>query len=95
MWKISLLIFCATNCVLAVQRFDTQPHDEEVNPTDEVILPCTIFGKSSKAECRWQKDGQAIGIHDNKYEFAGRHKDGDCSLRIFDADIKYDDGKIH
>jgi hypothetical protein len=35
---------------------------------------------------------QPIGIHNGKYEWASRPSSGDCSLKIMNVDIKFDDG---
>ncbi len=55
-----------------------------------LIMPCVIADK--KGDCRWEKDGNPVGIYPNKYEWAGSPEKGDCSLRILDADLEYDDG---
>ena len=35
---------------------------------------------------------QPIGLHPGKYEWAGRQGSGDCSFRIREVDIQFDDG---
>ena len=35
---------------------------------------------------------QPIGLHPGKYEWAGRHAGGDCSFKINEVNIQYDDG---
>ena len=52
---------------------------------------------NKRGECRWEKDGQPVGIHPGKYEWAGNSKEspaesGDCSLKILDANLEFDDG---
>ena len=53
-------------------------------------MPCVISNK--KGECRWEKDGNPVGMYPTKYEWAGSAEKGDCSLRILDANLEYDDG---
>jgi hypothetical protein len=36
---------------------------------------------------------QPIGIHNGKYEWASRPSTGDCSLKVMNVDIKFDDGE--
>lgn len=54
------------------------------------MIICKVNDK--QGECRWEKDGSPIGIYLNKYEWAGSPEDGDCSLKIFNASLEYDDG---
>lgn len=35
---------------------------------------------------------QPIGLHPGKYEWAGRQAGGDCSFKINEVNIQYDDG---
>ncbi len=74
----------------AIQTWSQQPRYQEVNPKGTVILPCTILNK--KGECRWEHDGSPIGIYPQKYEWSATPETGDCSLRILDASLEYDDG---
>ena len=53
-------------------------------------MPCVILEK--KGECRWERDGNPVGIFPGKYEWSGSPETGDCSLRILDANLEYDDG---
>lgn len=53
-------------------------------------MPCVIANK--KGECRWEKDGSPVGMYPTKYEWAGAPEKGDCSLRVLDASLEYDDG---
>ena len=81
--------------ILAVQTWSEQPMYQEVNPGGQVIMPCIVLNK--RGECRWERDGQPVGIHPGKYEWAGASTDassdpGDCSLRILDASLDFDDG---
>ena len=73
----------------AIQTWSQQPRYQEVNPKGTVILPCNILNK--KGECRWEHDGSPIGIQPQKYEWSSTET-GDCSLRIIDASLEYDDG---
>ena len=80
------------------QEWSEQPKYQEVNPGGQVVMPCIVLNK--KGECRWERDGNPVGIYPGKYEWAGVSKnsdnaaldDGDCSLRILDANLEYDDG---
>ncbi|QQP57352.1 Uncharacterized protein FKW44_002301, partial [Caligus rogercresseyi] len=62
------------------QSWTKEPSYIEVNPEGTVILPCLVSGK--KGECRWEKDSSPIGI------FLQR----DCSLRVLNSSIEFDDG---
>ena len=75
------------------QTWSEQPANQEVNPSGDVVLRCAI--RAMRGECRWEKDGTPVGIFPGKYEWAsgkGSPADGDCSLRIRDARLAYDDG---
>ena len=74
----------------AIQTWGQQPRYQEVNPAGTVILPCKIVNK--KGECRWEHDGSPIGIYPQKYEWSSTPETGDCSLKITDASLEYDDG---
>ena len=79
-----------------LQQWSKQPVYQEVNPGGDVIMPCIIQNK--RGECRWERDGQPVGIHPGKYEWAGASSEGgseasgDCSLKILDANLEFDDG---
>ena len=53
-------------------------------------MPCVIIDK--KGECRWERDGNPVGIFPTKYEWNGAPDAGDCSLKILDANLEFDDG---
>ena len=53
-------------------------------------MPCVIIDK--KGECRWERDGNPVGIFPTKYEWNGAPDSGDCSLKILDANLEFDDG---
>ena len=74
----------------SLQKWAQQPRYQEVNPRGTIILPCVILNK--KGECRWEKDGTPVGIYPHKYEWSSLPENGDCSLRILDANLEYDDG---
>ena len=67
-----------------------QPTYQEVNPRGDTVIICKVDDK--QGECRWEKDGSPIGIYLNKYEWSGSPEAGDCSLKIFNASLEYDDG---
>lgn len=75
---------------LAVQTWVEQPRYQEVNPKGNLRLPCVV--NDLRGECRWEKDGSPVGIFPGKYEWAGEPSVGDCSLRVLDAQLQYDDG---
>ncbi len=85
-----LILSSYFTAVHAGQQWSEQPRYQEVNPHGSVILPCLIQDK--KGECRWEKDGAPVGIYPTKYEWAGSPEAGDCSLKVFDANLEYDDG---
>ena len=75
------------------QSFDSEPTHTEVNPGEVGVLTCTVFDKDRDSLCRWQKDGISIRVPQvGKYEWQSSPDGGDCSLRITDADINFDDG---
>ncbi len=74
----------------AIQSWQEQPRYTEVNPTGQVVLKCQVADK--KGDCRWEKDGQPVGIYPGKYVWAGAPERGDCSLRVFNASLEFDDG---
>ena len=81
--------------IFAKQSFDQEPPKIiEVNPGQDVILPCRIFDKSRNSVCNWQKDGYPISLQRGKYQWDGERQRGDCSLKIIKADINFDNGKI-
>ena len=80
---------------LVTQSFQREPEYLEINPGANALMECTVFGKSHSSLCIWQKDEKPIRMQqDGKYEWFGGQEHGDCSLKIFKADIDYDDGKI-
>ena len=85
-----LFHFFVPGLSVALQTWSRQPHYQEVNPKGTVILPCVIQGK--KGECRWERDGIPIGIYPQKYEWSSTPETGDCSLKVTDASLEYDDG---
>ena len=86
----SLLSVAALSSVAAVQEFISVPTYSEVNPGQSVTLVCEVAHKGG--ECRWEKDGNPVGIFEDKYEWAGNLNEGNCSLAILDASSEYDDG---
>ncbi|CAG0893202.1 unnamed protein product [Cyprideis torosa] len=74
----------------ARQAFEREPSYTEINPGGTEVLHCRIY--ELRGECSWQKDGKPVGIYKNKYEWAGNPDLGDCSLRVLNADLDFDDG---
>ena len=81
---------CLMPSVLGLQSFLETPTYSEVNRGSSVVLQCYVLGKGG--ECRWEKDGNPVGIFREKYEWAGKVESGNCSLVIMDASSEYDDG---
>lgn len=73
-----------------LQSWVEQPRYTEVNPNGTVVLTCKVMDKGG--ECRWEKDGFPLGIYPGKYEWASQPEKGDCSLRIVNASLDFDDG---
>lgn len=59
-----------------------------MNPGGTKVLRCLVDRK--RGECRWTKNGQPAGIFHGKYEWAGEPKEGDCSLRVMNANLEHD-----
>ena len=74
----------------ALQRFSAVPTYTEVNPGQQAVLLCQVENKGG--ECRWEKDGQPVGLFPGKYEWAGQVEAGNCSLAILDLSAEFDDG---
>ena len=74
----------------AVQKFLEPPTYREVNPGGDAVLPCVVT--DLKGECRWEKDGEPMGLYPGKYEWVGNPKEGECSLRVKAASMEYDNG---
>jgi len=88
---LTLLLFSyCSKSVLAIQKWTEQPRYQEVNPHGMVVMSCLIAHK--KGECRWERDGDPVGIYPTKYEWSGNPEDGDCSLKILDSSLEFDDG---
>jgi len=85
-----IFISCIFGAATALQSFIEIPTYSEVNPGYDVVLLCQI--KNKGGECRWEKDGNPVGIFKDKYEWAGDLSSGNCSLRILDSSSEYDDG---
>jgi len=82
--------------VFSLQQWAEQPESTFVNPGGEVLLACKIINK--KGDCRWEqkKDNghtQPLGFYKGKREWAGDSDQGDCSIRIFNAEYDYDNGR--
>ncbi len=72
------------------QTWLQQPRYQEVNPGGDAKMECLI--NDIRGECRWEKDGIPLTVYPGKYEWAGSPEGGDCSLRVIDAQLEYDDG---
>ncbi|XP_043221154.1 kin of IRRE-like protein 3 isoform X1 [Amphibalanus amphitrite] len=86
----AVLLLTALSAAGALQTFEQQPQYTEVNPGQTTVLHCKVYNKAG--QCSWQKDGYPIGPEQDKYEWAESPDQGDCSIRIIGADLKYDDG---
>jgi len=88
---VAALSLNSASCDVQQQTWSEQPANREVNPGGDVLLSCVI--NDMRGQCRWEKDGTPVGIFPGKYEWAnGDLESGDCSLRILDAKLAYDDG---
>ena len=74
----------------AIQTWLARPMYQEVNPGGAIDITCRVDNK--EGECRWEKSGNPIGIFPGKYEWSGSPEDGDCTLRVINASLEYDDG---
>ena len=57
-----------------------------------ICIQLILISISKKGECRWERDGDPVGIYPTKYEWSGNPEDGDCSLKILDSSLEFDDG---
>ena len=89
---VVIALFGYANGASLVQSWAEQPRYQEANPGGQVVMSCVVLNK--RGECRWERDGKPVGIHAGKYEWAaaGRNDPGDCSLRVFNASLEFDDG---
>jgi hypothetical protein len=90
--SVQLLLAAAAlfSPVASVQKFLEPPTYREVNPGGDAVLPCVVA--DLKGECRWEKDGEPVGIYPEKYEWVGEPQKGECSLRVRNASMEYDNG---
>ncbi|XP_076333580.1 irregular chiasm C-roughest protein-like isoform X1 [Tachypleus tridentatus] len=86
LWIINLIIITG----YALQDFDIMPNDSEVDPGMTATLTCRV--RNRRGECVWLKDGEVVGRISNKYIFEKQPSDGDCSIRITNANLEMDDG---
>ena len=94
--SLVILLSLVVSGVSSVQRWEEEPSSSFVNPGGEVSLACRIANK--KGDCRWemrQADGSTspLGIYPGKREWAGDRDQGDCSIRILEADYNIDNGR--
>jgi hypothetical protein len=89
---LRLLLLCTfiLKSASAIQKFLEPPTYREVNPGGDAVLPCVVA--DIKGECRWEKDGEPVGLYEGKYEWVGRPEEGECSLRVRAASMEYDNG---
>ena len=58
-----------------------------------VVTECVLlFISISIHPCFYYQYLQPIGLHPGKYDWAGRQAGGDCSFKINEVNIQYDDG---
>ena len=93
--KVFLFLF-ALSPLNGEQRWAEEPSSVFVNPGGSTVLSCVITDKGG--DCRWEKRtlgglSVPVGIYPGKYEWAGDTEEGDCSLRIREADYHYDNGR--
>lgn len=89
-WCLLIALTLWRSC-LAEQRFAEEPaRYQEVSQGDDARLRCRVQDK--RGQCIWQKDRKPVGMHQDKYEWAGSN-DGDCSLLVKRASLDFDDGE--
>ena len=86
----TIIALITINIALCSQQWDEEPGYKEVNPGGAVVMVCKV--KNKKGECRWERDNTPIAAFAGKYEWAGDQSKGDCSLRILQANLEYDNG---
>ena len=86
----AFIVLITLKLALGTQEWDEEPGYKEVNPGGEVVMVCKV--KNKKGECRWERDNTPIAAFAGKYEWAGDQNKGDCSLRILQANLEYDNG---
>ncbi|XP_040581956.1 irregular chiasm C-roughest protein isoform X1 [Lepeophtheirus salmonis] len=86
---IALVILFVLHTAHSQQQWIEQPSYSEVNPGGSIIMKCIIANKIG--ECRWEKNGTPVGIYKSKYEWYKTPETGDCSLKIYDASLEFDD----
>lgn len=86
----ALIVLITLTLTLSTQQWDEEPGYKEVNPGGEIVMVCKV--KNKKGECRWERDNTPIAAFAGKYEWAGDQSKGDCSLRILQANLEYDNG---
>ncbi len=87
---LAAALLASARAAAAVQTWSEQPRYQEVNPGGEARLACVV--NDIRGECRWERDGIPLTVYPDKYEWAGRPETGDCTLRVLDARLEYDDG---
>lgn len=88
--KIVAIVSIALGVFGVEQRFEETPSlYQEVSSGEDVRLRCRV--KDKRGQCIWQKDRKPVGIHPDKYEWAG-NREGDCSLLVRRASLDFDDG---
>ncbi|XP_015594587.1 hemicentin-1 [Cephus cinctus] len=87
---IVILILLTSQVCYGEQRFSETPSTyQEVSSGDDVQLRCRVQDK--RGHCIWQKDRKPVGMHPDKYEWAGG-RESDCTLLIRRASLDFDDG---
>jgi hypothetical protein len=77
--SLKLLLAAVVLCPAAgVQKFLEPPTYREVNPGGDAVLPCVVA--DLKGECRWEKDGEPVGIYEGKYEWVGTPEKSNFTL---------------
>ncbi|KAJ8679689.1 hypothetical protein QAD02_015476 [Eretmocerus hayati] len=91
MFTLLITLWIVTLANAGEQRFAETPSAyQEVSQGEDVRLRCRVHDK--RGQCIWQKDRRPVGIHPDKYEWAGGGLNGDCSLIVKRASLEFDDG---
>lgn len=90
-WLAAVVVVVATVVHAGEQRFAETPEPyQEVSQGEDARLSCRVHDK--RGQCIWQKDRKPVGVHPEKYEYAGGGANGDCSLVVKKASLDFDDG---
>ena len=79
-------------CVVLFPCFETLLLQVRFNELTKPLLLKNQYSIYDRANLMITVFIYLIGIYPTKYEWAGLSEKGDCSLKILDANLEYDDG---